>query len=85
MAYIYITENFIMDAVDSIKNRIQTNAGKLANGFRDATNVAKNFVGGIADKIGSAQDAVSNFASNTIGSKNVKQLPINNQQNNINT
>jgi phage-related protein len=73
MAYISIRENFITDAAESIKNRIQTNAGKLANGFRDATDVAKNFVGGIAERIGNAQNAVSDFASNIIGSKNVKQ------------
>lgn len=79
MAYIFIKENFITDAAESIKNRIQTNAGKLANGFRNATDVAKNFVGGIAERIGNAQDSVSNFASNVVGSKNVKQ-PVSNQQ-----
>ena len=80
MAYISIKENFITDAAGSIKNRIQTNTGKLANGFRNITDTAKNFVSGIAERISNAQDSVSNFASNIVGSKNVKQSA-NNQQN----
>lgn len=63
----------IGNAVGAVKNRIQTNIGHLSNGISSVTDRIKGAAQGVADTVGSIGDKVSNFASNTIGSKNVNK------------
>ena len=63
----------IGNAVGAVKNRIQTNIGHLSNGISSITDRIKGAAQGVADTVGSIGDRVSNFASNTIGSKNVNK------------
>lgn len=87
--YYPYNENFITDAVDGVKEKIgnayntvkgtvQRNVGNIANAINNGVNSAKEFAGGVADKISGLQNKVTNFASNVVGSKNVK--PVNNNK-----
>ena len=65
------------NAINSVKERVKTNVGNLANGINYGINSAKNVASGIANGISGAQEKIANFASNVVGSKNVK--PVNNK------
>lgn len=65
------------NTINSFKERVKTNVGNLANGINYGINSAKNVASGIANGISGAQEKIANFASNVVGSKNVK--PVNNK------
>lgn len=65
------------DTINSVKERVKTNVGNLANGINYGINAAKNVASGIANGISGAQEKIADFASNVVGSKNVK--PVNNK------
>lgn len=60
------------DFLDSTKKRVQTNVGNIANGINSVTDRIKGVANGIADGVSSVGRGISNFASNVVGSKNVK-------------
>lgn len=77
-------KNKVSGAIDSVgdffnsaKKRVQTNVGNIANGITSVTDKIKGVASGIADGVGNIGKRVSDFASNTIGSNNVK--PVNNK------
>lgn len=71
MRYIVFRENFIADAASSVKNRVQTNVGNMANAVNGAIRSVKGVGQGIADKATSAANTVTKAAT-TLGAKGLK-------------
>lgn len=64
----------ITDFGNSVKDTVRRNVGNIANGINYITSPIRNFANGVSDKLNSAQQSVSNFATNVVGSKNVKPV-----------
>lgn len=61
----------IGNGINAVKNRVQTNVGKLASAIGSGADYFKKNVEGIGNTVGSIGNRVRRFASDVVGSKNV--------------